>query len=76
MVSVQSVADSPRGGNSTGNIYFLIAKESLNYKDLVKLNEATLLFTEAQLGTCQNKSVDPMEPTCMRTMISGQVYRV
>lgn len=76
MVSITSVADSPRGGKSTGNIYFFVARESLKYKDLVKLNEATLLFSEAQNGTCQKRSVDPMEPTCMRTMISGLVYRV
>lgn len=76
MVSITSVADSPRGGKSTGNIYFFVAKESLKYKDLVKLNKATLLFSEAQNATCQMRSVDPMEPTCSRAMISGLVYRV
>lgn len=76
MVSITSVADSPRGGNSTGNIYFFVAKESLKYKDLVKLNEATLLFSDAQTTNCQKQSIDPIEPTCSRVMISGLVYRV
>lgn len=76
MVSITSVADSARGANSTGLINFFVAKESLKYKDLLKLNEATLLFTDAQNGVCQKQNVDPMEPTCVRAMISGTVSRV
>lgn len=76
MVSVSSVADSRNGDPSTGNIFFYLAKESLKYKDLLAQNKASLLFSEAHTGQCQHRGTDPMEPTCMRVMLAGQVIPV
>lgn len=76
MVSVSSVADSRFGFSSTGNVYFFLAKESLEYKDLIVKNQASMLFSEAHTMACQSRGTDPMEPTCMRAMISGLVAQV
>lgn len=76
MINVASIADSRYGFSSTGRIYFFLAKESLKYKDLVKKNQATFLFSDAQDMSCQRRGVDPMEPTCKRAIISGQVIQV
>lgn len=76
MVSIASVADSSNGAKSTGDIYFYMDRESLKYKDLIVKNAASVLFSDAQNKNCESRHVDPMEPTCMRTMISGTVVEV
>lgn len=71
MVNIISVADSPRGGRSTGHIYFLLTDLDFTGQDLHSSNRLTALFSDDQDLACTKKKVDPMEPTCGRIMISG-----
>lgn len=76
MVSVMSVADSPRGGNSTGNIYFYLLHIDYITHDLKADNKLTALFSNNQDLECTRRGLDPMEPTCSRVMITGYAAQV
>lgn len=76
VASVVSVADSKWGEKSTGNIYFFMSNLSFTWKNLEADNKATALFSDDQDLACSSKGLDPMEPTCARTIISGKLERV
>ena len=76
MVNVIAMADSAKGGKSTGQIYFLLVMLDFTAQDLSKRNEMTALFTMDQSLYCTQRNIDPMEPTCARIMISGEALRV
>lgn len=75
MVNVISIADSPRGGNSTGNIYFYLTMLDFTGQDLENNNRLTMLLSMDQNQYCTNKNIDPMEPTCARIMLSGRIVK-
>ncbi|XP_017141335.1 protein CREG1 [Drosophila miranda] len=75
MVNIVSIDDSDANGNSTGKIRFLLTDLDFTGPDWEKNNKVTLMFTEEQTLNCKNHGKDPMEPTCARSMISGQVQR-
>lgn len=76
MVNVIAMADSQVNAKSTGNIYFYLTMLDFTAKDLSKENKLTTLFSMDQSLYCTKRQVDPMEPTCGRTMISGEALRV
>lgn len=72
MVDVVSFSDSPRGDNSTGQIYMILTDLHYAEKDLLENNKLTLLFSMAQYKNC----TDPMEPTCARLMMTGSLVKI
>lgn len=76
MVQVISIADSPLNEKSTGDIYFYLTNLDFTGRDLTADNRLTLLLSQEQDGTCSTNNIDPMEPTCGRTMISGSITKV
>lgn len=71
-----SVADSPRGGKSTGNIYLYLLHIDYITHDLRAENKLTVLFSNNQDLACEKRGLDPMEPTCSRVMITGFIAQV
>jgi len=76
MVNIISIDDSDANGNSTGRIRFLLTDLDFTGPDWQKDNKVTLLFSDEQTLRCKDGGKDPMEPTCARSMISGQVQKV
>lgn len=72
MVNVIAMADSAVGEAATGKIYFLLTDLDFTGTDLHANNKLTAFFTMEQYKNCS----DPMEPTCARIMISGQMRRL
>ncbi|XP_055903631.1 protein CREG1 [Eupeodes corollae] len=76
MVNVISISDSVRGEPSTGKIYFLLVDLDFTGQDWRKVNKLTFTITSEQNGNCSRIDVDPMEPVCQRTYISGKVIEL
>lgn len=76
VASVVSVADSAWGGKSSGGIYFYMSDLSFTWKNIQASNRVTALFSEDQDLACTSIGRDPMEPTCARAIISGQLELV
>lgn len=79
MVNIISINDRDSNGISTGHIQFLLTDLDFTGPDWKHNNKATFLFTDQQLMHCTGNwgpNIDPMEPTCARTIISGQVVQV
>lgn len=76
MVNVISIADSPRGSKSTGQIYYFLTNLDFTAKDLLKDNKLTVMFSNDQDLSCAKQGIDPLEPTCPRVMMSGSTYQV
>lgn len=76
MVNVIAMADSEKGGKSTGQIYFMLVMLDFTAQDLSKQNQMTVLFSQDQNLYCSKRNIDPMEPTCARIMISGETLKV
>ncbi|XP_017047030.1 uncharacterized protein LOC108092071 isoform X2 [Drosophila ficusphila] len=75
MVNIISIDDSDEKGNSTGRIRFLLTDLDFTGPDWQKDNKVTFLFSDEQTLRCKDAGKDPMEPTCARSMISGQVKK-
>lgn len=71
MVNLVSIADSPLHAASTGHIYYLLTDLDFTGKDLKANQKLTALFSNDQDLSCTIHSVDPMEPTCTRVIITG-----
>lgn len=71
MVNVISVAD-----NKEGVIYFMLVDLDFTGQDWRKQNNVTFLFTQDVNGECRANKKDPMEPTCARAMLSGNVIEI
>lgn len=76
MVNVISIADSTKNGVSTGKIYFLLTDLDFTGQDWRKSNKLTFQISNEQKGLCSRIDVDPMEPICQRTYISGKVVEL
>ncbi|XP_065361623.1 protein CREG1 [Calliphora vicina] len=83
MVNIISVNDNDPFGKSTGRIQFLLTDLDFTGPDWQNNNKATFLFTDEQLMHCTKRNswiyedpIDPMEPTCARTIISGQINKM
>ncbi|XP_030370511.1 protein CREG1 [Scaptodrosophila lebanonensis] len=76
MVNIISVDDNDASGKSTGKIHFLLTDLDFTGPDWQRNNKVTFLFTDEQTLNCKNNNKDPMEPTCARIMISGQVRKI
>ncbi|XP_030573214.1 protein CREG1 [Drosophila novamexicana] len=76
MVNIISIDDNGLDGNSTGVIRFLLTDLDFTGPDWQKNNKVTFMFTAEQTLSCTNASKDPMEPTCARVIISGQVKKL
>ncbi|KAH8271191.1 hypothetical protein KR018_001138 [Drosophila ironensis] len=76
MVNIISIDDTDARNKSTGRVRFLLTDLDFTGPDWQKNNKVTLLFSDEQTLQCQTAGKDPMEPTCARTMISGQVKRL
>lgn len=72
MVNVIAIADSPKGEKSTGDIFYLLTDLDFTGQDLGVQNKLTAFFSMEQYKQCS----DPMEPTCARVMISGQMIKL
>ncbi|XP_012534409.1 protein CREG1 [Monomorium pharaonis] len=67
-----SIADGPVG-SGTGVPYIYLTPLDYTGQDLDKDNRATLLVTLAQGDYCKNKGYDPMDPRCVRVMLTGKI---
>lgn len=76
MVNVIAVADSPIGGESTGDIYFMLTDLDFTGQDLAVDNKLTVLFSEDQDLACTNNGTDPMEPVCARVVLTGKAIKL
>lgn len=76
MVNIISIDDSDANNRSTGRIRFLLTDLDFTGPDWQKDNKVTLLFSDEQTLRCKEGGKDPMEPTCARSMISGQVKKM
>lgn len=76
MVNIISVDDNNLEGKSSGVIRFLLTDLDFTGPDWQNNNKVTFLFTDEQTLNCKNANKDPMEPTCARVIISGQVKKV
>ncbi|XP_016976367.1 protein CREG1 [Drosophila rhopaloa] len=76
MVNIISIDDSDANGNSTGRIRFLLTDLDFTGPDWQRDNKVTFLFSDEQTLRCKDGGKDPMEPTCARSMISGQVKKM
>ncbi|KAH8388268.1 hypothetical protein KR093_002316, partial [Drosophila rubida] len=76
MVNIISIDDNNEHKVSTGVIRFLLTDLDFTGKDWQHNNKVTFTFTDEQTLNCKNSNKDPMEPTCARTMISGQVNKM
>lgn len=76
MVNVIAMADSAKGEKSTGNIYYYLTMLDFTAQDLSKVNKLTTLFSMDQTLYCSKQNIDPMEPTCARVMISGNMEKI
>ncbi|KAH8310888.1 hypothetical protein KR044_003380, partial [Drosophila immigrans] len=76
MVNIISIDDNNEHNVSTGVIRFLLTDLDFTGKDWQHTNKVTFSFTDEQTLNCKNSNKDPMEPTCARTMISGQVLKM
>ncbi|EDW80648.1 uncharacterized protein Dwil_GK11455 [Drosophila willistoni] len=76
MVNIVAIDDNDVHGNSTGKIRFLLTDLDFTGPDWQKNNKVTFTFTDEQTLNCQKAGKDPMEPTCARTMLSGQVKKM
>uniref|UniRef100_A0A1L8EGW2 Putative pyridoxamine 5'-phosphate oxidase n=1 Tax=Haematobia irritans TaxID=7368 RepID=A0A1L8EGW2_HAEIR len=76
MVNVLAVNDNNEKKESLGRIQFLLTNLDFTGKDVKQNNNVTLLFSDEQLLHCSEQNMDPMEPTCARTIISGKVLKL
>ncbi|XP_013117036.2 protein CREG1 isoform X1 [Stomoxys calcitrans] len=78
MVNIISINDNDVDHKSTGRIRFLLTDLDFTGPDWQNNNKVTMLFTDEQTLHCMHSRpiIDPMEPTCQRVMISGQVIRM
>lgn len=78
MVNIISINDNDVKNQSTGHIQFLLTDLDFTGPDWQRNNKVTFLFTDEQTLSCSKHwpSIDPMEPTCPRVMISGEVKKV
>ncbi|KAL9893249.1 cellular Repressor of E1A-stimulated Genes isoform 1-T1 [Glossina fuscipes fuscipes] len=76
MVNVISIDDNDSKGVSTGKIHFMLTDLDFTGPDWRYNNKATFLFSNDQHLDCENHKQDPMEPTCARVIISGQVKQM
>jgi len=70
-----SFADGPVGSNK-GAPYFFISSMSTTWKNIQHNNTVSLTVSEAQSDYCETRGIDPMEPTCARITLTGQVEQV
>ncbi|KAM7361399.1 cellular Repressor of E1A-stimulated Genes [Cochliomyia hominivorax] len=83
MVNVISVDDSDAFGTSTGHIRFFLTDLDFTGQDWHRNNKATFLYSDEQQLHCSkrawpdnNQPIDPMEPTCARAIISGEIVKM
>ncbi|XP_034487939.1 protein CREG1 [Drosophila innubila] len=76
MVNIISIDDNNASFISTGIIRFLLTDLDFTGMDWQSNNKVSFMFTDEQTLNCTNAKKDPMEPTCARTMISGQVKKL
>ncbi|TDG51897.1 hypothetical protein AWZ03_001567 [Drosophila navojoa] len=76
MVNIISIDDNSLEGKSSGVIRFLLTDLDFTGPDWQNNNKVTFLFTDEQTLNCKNANKDPMEPTCARVIISGQVKKL
>ncbi|KAH8291798.1 hypothetical protein KR054_000735 [Drosophila jambulina] len=76
MVNIVSIDDSDANGNSTGLVHFLLTDLDFTGPDWQKDNKVTFMFSDEQTLRCKAAGKDPMEPTCARAMLSGQVIKL
>jgi len=76
MVNIISIDDNDLNQKSTGHIRFLLTDKDFTGGDWKNNNKVTMLFSDEQNINCGRKGIDPMEPTCARTIISGKVIEV
>lgn len=76
MVNVIAIDDNNANNISTGVVRYLLTDLDFTGTDWHSNNKVTFLFTDEQTLNCRNSNKDPMEPTCARVMISGQVKKL
>ncbi|XP_036145768.1 protein CREG1 [Monomorium pharaonis] len=72
VANVISIADGPVG-SGTGIPYMYFTPRAYSSQDLQKDHRATLLMTLAQGDYCKNKGYDPLDPRCVRVMLTGKI---
>ncbi|XP_025989415.1 protein CREG1 isoform X1 [Solenopsis invicta] len=70
-----SIADGPVG-NGTGIPYMYLTPLDYTAQDLAKDHRASLLVSLTQGNYCKDKGYDPMDPRCVRVMLTGKIKAV
>lgn len=76
MVNIIAIDDNNEINHSTGIIRFLLTDLDFTGQDWQSNNKVTFMFSDEQTLNCKNENKDPMEPTCARSIISGQIRKV
>lgn len=76
MVNIIAIDDNNEVNHSTGKIRFLLTDLDFTGQDWQSNNKVTFMFSDEQTLNCKNENKDPMEPTCARSIISGQIRKV
>ncbi|KAH8408037.1 hypothetical protein KR222_011739 [Zaprionus bogoriensis] len=76
MVNIIAIDDNNKTNSSTGRIRFLLTDLDFTGQDWQANNKVTFMFSDEQTLNCKNEKKDPMEPTCARVIISGQIERL
>ncbi|XP_008557608.1 protein CREG1 [Microplitis demolitor] len=74
-VNVVALSDGPRG-NGSGVPYMFLTPLDFTSKDLKEDPRATLMVTLAQGSYCTQKDMEPIDPRCARTILSGKVKKI
>ncbi|XP_011861115.1 PREDICTED: protein CREG1-like [Vollenhovia emeryi] len=72
VANVVSIADGPVG-NGTGIPYMYLTPLSFTAQDVAKDNRVTLLVSLTQGNYCKDNGYDPMDPRCVRVMLTGKI---
>lgn len=70
-----SIADGPVG-NGTGVPYMYLTPLDYTAQDLSKDHRATVMVSLAQGNYCKDKGYDPMDPRCVRVLLTGKIVAV
>ncbi|KAH0568925.1 protein CREG1 [Cotesia glomerata] len=73
--NVVALSDGPRG-NGSGVPYMFLTPLDFTSKDLKEDARATLMVTLAQGSYCIHKEMEPIDPRCARTILSGKVQAI
>jgi len=71
-VNMVSMVDGVLGESSTGTPYFFMTDMAMSGHDMVSNPKMSIALSLAQGGYCRDNNLDPQDPRCARTILSGE----